>query len=75
MPKFPRISGDHAVRTMERLGFVRIRQKGSHLIMKRNTADGIRGCVIPMHKELATGTLHSILRQAHISPEEFLENL
>ncbi len=33
------------------------------------------GCVMPLHKELAIGTLKGIIRQARISPEEFAENL
>ena len=71
MPKLPRISATEAIRALERMGFSQARQKGSHVVMKK----GSFGCVIPMHKELAVGTLASILRQAHLTPEEFLENL
>ena len=72
MPRLPRISGEEAARILERMGFSRIRQKSSHLVMKKETPHEVRGCVVPMHKELATGTLRSILRQAQVSPEEFL---
>lgn len=75
MPKLPRISAVEAVRSLERMGFVKVRQKGSHLVMKKETPQGDRGCVIPMHKELAIGTLRSVLRQAQVTPIEFLENL
>jgi predicted RNA binding protein YcfA (HicA-like mRNA interferase family) len=61
------ISGRAAVRALERLGFVRLRQKGSHVILRR----GARGCVVPMHAELAPGTLRGILRQAGVTREEF----
>lgn len=71
MPKFPRISGRKAITTLEKLGFLKIRQRGSHIVMRRNKF----GCVIPDHKELASGTLKSILRQANINLEEFKENL
>ena len=71
MPKLPRISGQQAAGGLERLGFLRARQRGSHLVMRR----GERGCVIPLHKELAIGTLRSVLRQAGVSPEEFVEAL
>jgi hypothetical protein len=41
--------------------------------MKKETSEGKIGCVIPMHKEVAIGTLKGILKQAHITDEEFLE--
>jgi hypothetical protein len=41
--------------------------------MKKSTPDGSVGCVVPMHQEVAIGTLHSILKQAKISPDEFLK--
>jgi predicted RNA binding protein YcfA (HicA-like mRNA interferase family) len=44
---------------------------GSYVIMKRET----KGCVAPMHKEVKVGTLAGILRQAEVSPEEFLAAL
>ncbi len=71
MPKLPRISGAEVVRALERLGFERIRQSGSHVIMRR----GVRGCVVPMHNEVKVGTLAGLLRQAEISPNEFIDAL
>jgi predicted RNA binding protein YcfA (HicA-like mRNA interferase family) len=74
MPKLTRLSGEEAIRRLERLGFHWIRQRGSHVILKKKTRDGEIGCVVPLHKELATGTLLGILKQANLSIEEFLEN-
>ena len=71
MPKLPRVSGAEAVRAPERLGFAKIRQSGSHVIMP----NGPRGCVVPMHSELKVGTLAGVLRQAEASPEEFISVL
>jgi len=71
MPKLPRISGAAVVKALERLGFTKIRQAGSHVIMRR----GSKGCVVPMHGEVKVGTLAGILRQAEVSPEEFIEAL
>ena len=68
MPKLPRVSGATVVRALERLGFVRVRQSGSHVIMRR----GSKGCVVPMHSEVKLGTLAGILRQADVSPDEFI---
>lgn len=74
-PKLPRISGEQAVRSLRRLGFVEVRQRGSHVVLKKETSEGDIGCVVPLHHELAVGTLRNILRQARITPEEFMENL
>ena len=71
MPKLPRVSGAEIIRALERLGFVRIRQSGSHVILRR----GSKGCVVPMHSEVKVGTLASVLRQAEVSAEEFTHAL
>ena len=75
MPKLPRISSKKAIRVLERLGFEQIRQTGSHVVMKKETEEGKIGCIIPIHRELKVGTLSGILKQAQITPDEFIENL
>jgi predicted RNA binding protein YcfA (HicA-like mRNA interferase family) len=72
MSKLNRISGEETIRKLEKLGFQRVRQRGSHVVLKKKTPDGDIGCVIPLHKELAIGTLHGILKQAKLSIEEFI---
>ncbi len=68
MPKLPRISGQECVRALERLGFAMVRQRGSHVMMRK----GERGCVVPMHRELKTGTVHGVLKQAGVDPTDFV---
>ena len=75
MPKLPRVSGERAIRALERMGFVRVRQSGSHVVMRKDTAEGAVGCVVPLHRELAVGTLSGILKLAKVTPEKFLDNL
>ena len=75
MPKLPLVSGAKAVKALQRLGFFVDRQRGSHVVMKKITAEGERGCVIPMHREVAQGTLRSALKLAGVSPEEFSDAL
>ena len=85
MPKLPRVSSAEAIRALEGLGFIKVRQRGSHAVLKKrlpiddedNPQGAIEvGCVIPMQrKTLAVGTLKSILNQAGISVEDFLRNL
>jgi len=74
-PKLPMVSGEETVRVLRRLGFVPIRQRGSHVVLRKQVPDGESGCVVPLHKELALGTLRSVLRQAGVTPEEFVKNL
>ena len=70
--KLPRdISGDEALKALERLGFSVSRQIGSHVRM----AQGNRRVTVPMHRSLAVGTLQSILRQADVSLEDFVNAL
>ena len=71
MPKLPRVSGATVVRALERLGFEKLRQSGSHVIMRR----GSKGCVVPMHSEVKVGTLAGVLRQADGSPDGFIAAL
>lgn len=71
MPKLPVVSGAEVVRALEQLGFIIVRQRGSHIVMRR----GSSGCVIPSHRELKIGTLAGLLKQAGVSTEEFAEAL
>jgi len=84
MPKLPRVKASEVIRALERLGFVQVRQKGSHVILKKQVRmkDGEEtqvseiGCVVPLHrKAIAVGTLSNILNQANVSIEELINNL
>jgi predicted RNA binding protein YcfA (HicA-like mRNA interferase family) len=75
MLKLPRISGARVIRALERLGFAQARQRGSHVVMRKVTPEGEVGCVVPLHDELAVGTLRGILRQARVTPDQFLQQL
>lgn len=75
MPKLPRLSSREVIQALERLGFVQVRQTGSHVVMKKATPEGEIGCVVPVHRELKIGTLSGILRQARVTPEELIDNL
>jgi predicted RNA binding protein YcfA (HicA-like mRNA interferase family) len=59
------------VRALERLGFAVARQRGSHIVLRR----GSTGCVVPNHRELKTGTLAGVLKQAGVSAEDFMNAL
>jgi predicted RNA binding protein YcfA (HicA-like mRNA interferase family) len=68
MPKLPVLSGAELVKALERLGFVQVRQRGSHVVMRR----GSNGTVVPLHREVKAGTLAGILRQASVTPDELI---
>jgi predicted RNA binding protein YcfA (HicA-like mRNA interferase family) len=66
------VSGADVVRSLERVGFVFRSQRGSH--RKLRHPDG-RTVIVPMHRELAPGTLRSILKQAGLNVDELRDLL
>ena len=71
MSGLPRISGRECVKTLAEVGFYLRRQHGSHLILRRDNP--FAQVVVPDHKELDRGTLRSIIRQAQLGVNEFME--
>ena len=75
MPKFPVVSGEEVIKTLKKAGFEQISQKGSHVKLRKIDSDGKKTVIVPLRKVIRTGTMKSILRQAHMSIEEFLKFL
>lgn len=73
MSKLPVISGAQCVKALEKIGFVIVRQRGSHIILVR--ADPAATVSVPDHKDLDRGTLRAIIRQVGLSVEDFIELL
>ncbi len=74
-PKLPVVSGEEVIRALEKSGYVRARQKGSH-VRRRHATDTSRIAVtVPLHNEIALGTLKRILRDTRISPEQLISVL
>jgi predicted RNA binding protein YcfA (HicA-like mRNA interferase family) len=73
MPVLPVLSGRKAVRAFERLGWQVAGQRGSHIIMVREGENATLS--IPDHKEVAKGTLRSLIRAAGITVDEFTGQL
>ena len=65
MPKLPRVTATETIKALEKLGFAKVRQKGSHVILKKqlsNKKNTQIGCVVPIHRKIsAVGTLNCIL--------------
>ena len=70
--KLPRdVNGAEAARALRRLGFLELRQTGSHLILRKEN----RTIVVPQHKPLKPGTLKGIIEQAGLTLEQFMAKL
>lgn len=69
MPTLPRLSGKEVVRVFEKLGWKIARQKGSHIIMVKD--DNVATLSVPDHKEVAKGTLRSLIRSSGLTVAEF----
>ena len=68
MPKLPVVSGKDMIRALEKDGFRMVRQKGSHVSLQK----GIHKTVVPIHDELAKGTLIGILKQCGLTKEDLI---
>ena len=75
MPKFPVLSGKEIVKALEKAGFEFVKQRGSHLKMRKIDSEGKKTVIIPLKPTIRIGTLKSVLRQAHLNLEEFLKLL
>lgn len=73
MSKLPQISGQDCVNALEKAGLTLRRQRGSHMILRRDAP--FAQVVVPDHKQLDRGTLRAIIRQAGLTIEEFVELL
>jgi len=73
MPALPQLSGRETVQAFEMLGWKVVRQKGSHIILIK---DGqVATLSVPNHKEVAKGTLRSLIRSTGLTVSEFLNAL
>ncbi len=58
-------------RKLLKAGFVEVGQTGSHIKFAKVVDEGTWTATVPHHREIASGTLRSILRQAGLSEEAF----
>jgi len=73
MPKLPILSGEKLIKALSKIGLKYIRTRGSHAIMTRENEKGKITIPVPLHPELAKGTLKSIMKQSGTSLDELLE--
>ena len=71
MAQLPNLSGQEVVKAFENLGWEFSRQSGSHIVL---TKDGeMASLSVPNHKEVAKGTLRSLIRAANLTIDEFVK--
>ncbi len=71
MTQLPNLSGKQVVKTFEKFGWQFARQSGSHIVL---TKDGeMASLSVPNHREVAKGTLRSLIRAANLTIDEFVK--
>jgi len=73
MSRLPQVSARECIKALEKAGFYVARQRGSHIILRRD--DPFARVSVPNHKVIKVGTLRGIIHDAGFSVEEFLELL
>jgi len=75
MSEFPSLSYVLVIKALQRLGFVVVRQKGSHIRLHKNSNGNLVKITVPAHKPIKSNTLRQILKQAYIDLTDFKNNL
>ena len=73
MAKLPVVSGQDVVKVLVKRGYVHVRTTGSHAILRKNSPEGDVVVPVPLHRELAKGTLLNIMHQVKLTREEFIK--
>ena len=79
MPRLPQVSGRALIRLLNSLGYEVLRQRGSHVRLRKQNNLGVHNLTVPDHKVMATGTLSDILTRVSlwngIPKDELIEKL
>ena len=73
-PKLPVVSGLNCIRALEKIGYVVVRQRGSHIRLKNKSGE-LPPVTVPDHLELRPGLLKKILNDADLTVKEFISLL
>lgn len=71
--KYPILSPNKIIKVLEKFGFEKVSQRGSHAKYRNKLTE--LTYIIPMHNEIARGTLKSILEQSNVELNDFLKFL
>lgn len=72
MSKLPQVSGKEVIKALQKIGFVVVSQRGSHIKLERKKSNQRQTVIIPMHKAIKKGTLRNgILKPINLTVDEF----
>jgi predicted RNA binding protein YcfA (HicA-like mRNA interferase family) len=74
-PKLPVVSGRQVIRVLEHLGYQVVRQRGSHIRLRDESDPEHLPVTVPDHRNLKSGLLRQILRDANLTVDEFVKLL
>ena len=69
MATLPTLSGREVVKAFAQVGWQMVRQRGSHMVLVKE--GHIATLSVPDHREVAKGTLRSLIRSSSLTAEEF----
>ena len=75
MSKVPSENYHRIVAALVRLGFIEVRQRGSHIRLEKSLIGRTLKVTVPAHRPVKRSTLSHILKQAEIEVDEFLDAL
>lgn len=73
--KLPVVSGKETIKALKKVGFVVIRQRGSHVRLEKASDDDIIKVTVPLHSPMKKGTLCRIIKDAKLNTDEFIDLL
>ena len=73
--KLPLVSGNAVIKLLQKEGFIVVRQKGSHVSLHKKIDNKTMLVVVPLKKEIKKGTLLSIIKQAGMTRDEFIDKV
>ena len=73
--KLPVVPGSDILKLLQKEGFIAVRQKGSHVSLHKKIDNKTMLVVVPMKREIKKGTLLSIISQAGMTREEFINKI
>ena len=71
--KLPIISGLDVIKRLKKAGFIATRQKGSHVRLEKYGGEGTIKITVPLHSEIKKGTLSRIIKDAGLTPGQFVK--
>ena len=74
-PSLPVVSGRQVIKVLESIGYVEVRQRGSHVRLRHPDAETHRPVTVPLHNEIKRGLLRAIIRDSGLAVGDFLSHL